>query len=353
MNIAPATARRWWSAVQRRDAAFDEAFVFGVTTTGVYCRASCPARRPLFEHVVFHRSKQEAERDGYRACRRCGTAPSGGVLRACEFIAHHIEEPIPLERLGRHVGWSPFHLQRVFRRSLGVTPKEFARRLRIERFRRHVRAGIGIAPAMYAAGFGSSSRLYERSIDNLGMTPAVYAEKGIGMTIGYDVIDCPLGRALIAATPLGLCSVEFGDSERALVSDLRAQFPRATVRRDPGMLRYARERLEKLFSGAVRDPNLPLDIRATVFQTRVWESLRSIPYGETRTYAEVARAIGRPRAVRAVGNACARNPVALVIPCHRVVGTDGGLHGYRGGLEKKRKLLSMERAQRSAAVPVS
>lgn len=306
--------------------------IFGVITTGVYCRDGCPARPPLPKNVVRFATREEAEREGFRACKRCWKT-GGGVLRACEFIARHLGEPLPLARIAAHAGWSPFHFQRVFRAALGVSPKEYARRLRIERFRRA--AGSGVTSAIYAAGFGSSSRLYERAKADLGMTPSTLAKKGEGMTIGYDFVDTPVGRVIVAATPVGICMVEFGG-----VAELRRRYPRAEVRRDPAMLSFARERISKMFDGI--DPNLPLDVKGTAFQAKVWATLRSIPYGSTRTYAEVARAIGRPRAVRAVARACATNPVAIVVPCHRVIGSDGKLHGYAGGLHRKKKLLEIE-----------
>ena len=337
-----ATERRWWRAALRRDPACDGAFVFGVATTAVYCRASCPARRPRLANVAFFRTSGEAEREGFRACLRCGPSRRAGVLGACELIARSVETPPTLERLARHAGLSPGHLQRVFLRSLGVTPKQYARRLRFERFGRRLRSGSPIAPALYAAGFGSSSRLYERAISQLGMTPAAVARKGLGMRIAYDLMGSPLGRVLIAATPLGICAVELGSSDRGLAKGLRDRFPAASIGKSSALLRFAKERLRRLFAGALQDPSLPLDLRATAFQARVWESLRSIPYGETRTYAEVARSLGRPRAVRAVARACGSNPVALLIPCHRVLGSGGELRGYRWGLARKRALLRRE-----------
>jgi AraC family transcriptional regulator of adaptative response/methylated-DNA-[protein]-cysteine methyltransferase len=323
--------RAWWRAVLRRDASFDGRFVFGVTTTAVYCRPGCPARSPRREHVVFFRGAREAQREGFRACRRCGSLP-GGLLAACEYIARHLEEPLTLERIARHVGWSPFHLQRVFRRGLGVSPRGYARRLRLERFRRGVRKG-GVERALHAAGFGSSSRLYERALADLGMSPATLARRGAGMRIAYDVFD----GALVAATPLGICSVELGGGVR----DLRRRYPEATITRSPALLRFAKERLRAFFKGL--DPGLPFDVRATAFQARVWAALRAIPAGETRSYAEVAKAIGRPAAARAVARACASNPVALLVPCHRVLGSDGALRGYRWGPGRKAELLRRER----------
>lgn len=324
--------------------------LYGVVTTAVYCRPGCPSRRPRPENIVRFLSPGEAEREGYRACRRCRpnepAGPPKGLLAACAFMARHAGEPLSLARLAREAGWSPSHFQRLFRRRLGVSPKEYARRLRFERLGRELRAGRPVSPALYAAGFGSSSRVYERSAAHLGMTPATVSRKGADMTIAYDLVPCPLGRALIAATEQGLCAVFFGDRDRPLVAELGARFPKARISRSPDLLRFAKERLRAVFGGA-RDPELPLDVRATAFQARVWESLRAIPFGETRTYAEIARAIGRPKAVRAVGAACGANPVALVIPCHRAVGTDGHLHGYRWGLDRKKALLAREKGSRS------
>ena len=339
----------WRRALQNRDSAYDGAFVFGVTTTGIYCRPGCPARRPLPEHVVLFRTPGEARGDGYRACKRCRPdqqpAIEGGILAACDYIARQVDTPPTLAGIARQVGWSPFHLQRVFRKTLGVSPKEFARRLRFERLGRELRSGRKVAPALYAAGFGSASRVYERAAAQLGMSPATLSRKGAGMSIAYDIVDCPLGKALIGATPLGICAVYFGDREKPLVVELRRRFPKARISRSPDLLRFARSRLNAVFEGA-REAQLPLDVRATAFQAKVWESLRAIPFGETRTYAEIARAIGRPAAVRAVGTACGANPVSLIIPCHRVVGSDGNLHGYRWGLGRKKALLARERGSR-------
>lgn len=340
---------RWLRALQNRESAYDGAFVFGVTTTGIYCRPGCTARRPRPEHVVLFRSPREARLEGHRACKRCRPdqppGVEGGILAACDYIARHSDGPLTLAALARQSGWSPFHFQRVFTRTLGVSPKEYARRLRFERLGRELRSGRKVAPALYLAGFGSPSRVYERASAQLGMSPATLSRKGAGMSIAYDIVACPLGKALIGATPLGICAVFFGDREKPLVSDLRARFPNARISRSPHLLRFARSRLKAVFQGA-RDARLPLDVRATAFQAKVCESLRAIPFGETRTYAEIAQAIGHPAAVRAVGTACGANPVSLLIPCHRVVGSDGSLHGYRWGLDRKKALLARERGAR-------
>ena len=339
-----ALMKTWWSAIRRRDRTFDGAFVFAVASTGIYCRASCPARRPLRRNVRFFSGPRAAERDGYRACRRCrpGSAPPPALAaRACAMLARHAEERLTLAELSRRLAVSPHHLQRMFTRTVGVSPREYLSVLRFERFRSRAQAPGGVARALFGAGFGSTSRLYERSRDRLGMTPATYRNGGAGMTIVYDVLDCPLGRALIAATPAGICDVAFGGSDRALAADLGRRHPRASIRRDARLLRRAGARLRRIFAGAAAD--LPLDVRATAFQARVWKELRAIPAGSTRTYGEIARRIGRPGAARAVGRACASNPVALLIPCHRAVGGGGALTGYRWGTERKRALLEMER----------
>jgi len=339
----------WLRALEHRDPAYDAAFVYGVRTTGIYCRPSCPARRPRPENVLLFRTAADARREGFRACRRCRPEETsglpGGLLAACDAIARHLDGPLTLAALARQVGWSPFHLQRVFRKKLGVSPKEYGRRLRFERLGRELRSGRKVSPALYAAGFGSPSRVYERASAQLGMSPATLSRKGAGMSIAYDLVDCPLGKALIGATAMGICAVYFGDRQQPLVRELRSRFPNARISRRPELLRFARERLKAVFSGA-RDARLPLDVRATAFQAKVWESLRAIPFGETRTYAEIARSIRAPKAVRAVGTACGANPVSLLIPCHRVVGTDGALHGYRWGPGRKKALLDRERGSR-------
>jgi AraC family transcriptional regulator, regulatory protein of adaptative response / methylated-DNA-[protein]-cysteine methyltransferase len=338
--------KRWWTAVERRDPAFDGAFVFAVLTTGIYCRPTCPARRPFEKNVRFFSTPEAAEREGFRSCRRC--RPSSGArptvdlpARACAYLSAHAEERVTLGDLSRRLSVSPHHLQRMFTRALGVSPKEYLSVLRFERFRSRARAPGGVSRALYGAGFGSSSRLYERSRARLGMTPGTYRRGGAGMDIAYDLLDCPLGRALVAATPLGICAVAFGKSDRALSAELSERYPRAAIRREPRLLRRVGGRLRRIFSGAAA--GLPLDVRATAFQARVWNELRSIPAGSTRSYGEIARRIGRPGSARAVARACASNPVAVLIPCHRAVGGDGGLSGYRWGTDRKKALLGLER----------
>lgn len=314
----------------RRDAGWDGRFVFAVTTTGVYCRPSCPARRPRRENVELFGDPAAAERAGYRACRRCHGRPDDRLLMACGLLSKL--EP---SRAAARLGLSPAHFARSFRRALGVTPAEYARHLRFERFRRRARFE-GLASA--SADFGSSSRLYERAASRLGMTPGTLASAGKGARIAYDVVPSPLGRLVIAATSRGICAVLPGGS----TSDLRGLFPRAEIRRSRALLRFAAGRLRALIDGRIADARLPLDVRSTAFQARVWAALRSIPAGETRSYAGIARALGRPESVRAVARACASNAVAVLVPCHRAVGSDGALTGYRWGLSRKRALLRAE-----------
>jgi AraC family transcriptional regulator of adaptative response/methylated-DNA-[protein]-cysteine methyltransferase len=260
------------------------------------------------------------------------------VRAVCRHIEAHLEEPVTLARLGRELGFSPFHVQRTFKTLLGVTPRGWAEARRLERFKEQVRRGGSVTNALYDAGYGSSSRLYERSSSQLGMTPAAYRDGGRGRSITFTIVQTALGLTLLAGTKQGVCAVRFGESERELEAGLRAEFPQASVAR--GELAGWVKALRSLMEGDAAE--LPLDIRATAFQRRVWEALRAIPRGETRAYSEIAEAIGAPRAARAVARACATNPVAVVIPCHRVVPKDGETGGYRWGAERKRKLLEAE-----------
>jgi AraC family transcriptional regulator of adaptative response/methylated-DNA-[protein]-cysteine methyltransferase len=342
-------ARRW-RAVLARDAGADGGFVFGVRSTGIYCRPSCPARRPRRDHVSYFGGPAEAERAGYRACRRCHPREESMhqqqatlVRQACEMIESAADSPPSLATLSRRIGYSPYHLHRMFRRVTGVTPRQYAEAVRTRRLRGGLRAGTPVTRALLDAGFGSASRLYERAPAELGMTPAAYRRGGRGMRIAYAVARSPLGMLLVATTPRGVCAVRLGDRVAALAAGLRRELPGATLVRDDARLRPVMERVLGQLDGRRPDARLPLDIRATAFQRRVWQALRAIPIGTTRSYAAIARAIGRPRAARAVGAACASNPVALVIPCHRAVRSDGGLGGYAWGIERKRRLLARER----------
>jgi AraC family transcriptional regulator, regulatory protein of adaptative response / methylated-DNA-[protein]-cysteine methyltransferase len=348
-NIRSGFERRW-RAVQARDRRYDGAFVYAVRSTGIYCRPSCPARRPSRGRVVFFPSAQAAEAAGFRPCRRClpravsPLQPAGDAVRdLCRYIEAHLDERLTLSRLAARLGMSPFALHRAFKRILGVTPREYADAQRIERLKTSLAGGRDVTTALYEAGYSSSSRLYERAASRLGMTPAVYGRGGPGMLIRYSISSCPLGRMLVAATDRGVCSVSLGQSDRVLRQALAREYPRAEIRNGrAGLLRYVRALLRHLH-GSATPLHLPLDVRATAFQQRVWSALCRIPYGATRTYGQVARSIGRPRAVRAVARACATNPTCIVVPCHRVVRSDGGLGGYRWGIARKQALLEQEK----------
>jgi AraC family transcriptional regulator, regulatory protein of adaptative response / methylated-DNA-[protein]-cysteine methyltransferase len=337
-----------WNAVLARDAAHDGEFVFGVSSTGVYCRPSCAARRPRRENVQFFLVPEQAEQAGYRACLRCkpksfsGNTESDGVKAICRFIEQHLDEPVTLDRLGKEFRQSPFHLQRRFKRVLGITPREYADSCRLRMLKRNLQAGDSVTRAMYDAGYGSSSRLYERTASQLGMTPDKYRRGAIAAAVRYTCADSPLGRMLIAATERGICSIQFARSDGELIEGLKREFPFAVRKVDEGGLQSWAQALLKHMRGKNLDSSLPLDIRATAFQRRVWTYLQSIPFGATRSYSQVAKAIGRPTASRAVARACATNPVAVAIPCHRVVREDGSMGGYRWGIERKRALLEME-----------
>jgi AraC family transcriptional regulator of adaptative response/methylated-DNA-[protein]-cysteine methyltransferase len=338
-----------WNAVMARDAARDGEFVFAVSSTGVYCRPSCPARRPRRGNVQFFSGPEQAERGGYRACLRCkpksvsGNAESSGAKAICRFIEQHLDEPLTLERLGKEFRQSPFHLQRRFKAVLGITPREYADSCRMRMLKRNLQAGDSVTRAMYDAGYGSSSRLYERTASQLGMTPDKYRRGAIAAAIRYTCADSPLGRMLIAATERGICAIQFARSDGELIEGLKREFPFATRKSDQAGLQSWVDSLLKHMRGKALDSSLPLDIRATAFQRRVWTYLQSIPFGATRSYSQVAQAIGQPSACRAVARSCATNPVAVAIPCHRVVREDGSMGGYRWGIERKKALLEMER----------
>ena len=342
-----------WNAVLSRDSRRDGEFVFAVSSTGVYCRPSCAARRPRRENVRFFAAPQAAERAGFRACLRChpralsGNSASDSVKAICRFIEQHLDEPLTLDRLGKEFHQSPFHLQRRFRAVLGITPREYADSCRLKSLKRNLQSGDSVTRAMYDAGYGSSSRLYERTASQLGMTPDKYRRGAIAATIRYACADSPLGPMLIAATDRGVCSIQFGRSDGELIEGLKREFPFATRKADEGTIRPWVEALLGKIRGSDADSSLPLDIRSTAFQRRVWTYLQSIPFGETKSYAQVAKAIGRPSACRAVARACATNPVAVAIPCHRVVRGDGGLGGYRWGIGRKKTLLALERSSLS------
>ena len=350
MSIWKDESEERWQAVLARDSAFDGNFVFAVSSTGIYCRPSCPARRPNREKVSFFTLPEAAEQAGFRACRRCRPQEAPAldpqvdmVQRVCRFIEAQDENSITLAALSDHIGLSAFHLQRVFKSVMGITPRQYADACRIGKFKVRLRDGESVTGAMYDAGFGSSSRLYERAPSELGMTPATYGRGGRGATINYTIARSSLGRLLVAATGRGVCAVKLGDSDEALQADLKKEYPAAEIKRMDTALQQPVELLLDYLAGKQPHLDLPLDIQATAFQWQVWEQLRAIPYGKTRSYGDVAKAMGQPKAVRAVARACASNRVALVIPCHRVIREDKSLGGYRWGLDRKRKLLEQER----------
>jgi AraC family transcriptional regulator, regulatory protein of adaptative response / methylated-DNA-[protein]-cysteine methyltransferase len=346
-------AGRRWRIVQARDRRYDGAFVYAVRSTGIYCRPSCPSRRPRRAMVEFFPIPEAAEAAGFRACRRCrprlvrGTDPAVAMVRTlCRFIEARLDDPADLHRLGHQVGRSPDQVRRAFHRVLGVSPREYRDARRLARLKTSLKERRHVSPAVYEAGYGSSSRVYERAATALGMTPATYGRGGRGAVIRYAIVPSPLGQLLVAATERGVCRLSLGDAAAALERELRAEYPAAEIARDNRGLAAWIATILRHLDGREPSLDLPLDIRATAFQQRVWTELQKIPYGDTRSYQAVASAIGRPRAARAVARACASNPVPLAIPCHRVVRGDGSPGGYRLGVERKRRLLETERVIR-------
>jgi len=346
--ITPGAAARYWRATRARDPRADGTFVLAVRSTHIYCRPSCPARRPLRRNVTFFRTREEAERQGYRPCLRCRpneiSGPVGLVQRAVDLLAQSTDESLRLRQLAQTLGATQSTLRRAFLQVTGLKPRELAEALRLKRFKALMRAGKSITDALYETGYGSSSRVYERSNAQLGMTPATYRKGGLGMKLGYTIAKSPLGKVLVAATERGVSAVYLGDDESKLVAELGEEYPRAEIAAaSNGFERWVKEVLSRV-EGQPPHFELPLDLQATAFQRRVWKELQRIPRGRTRTYAQVARSLGQPKAVRAVARACATNPVSIVVPCHRVIREDGALAGYRWGLSRKEQLLASERS---------
>ena len=344
-------ANQKWSLVLARDAKADGRFVYAVKSTGVFCRPSCPSRRPRPENVEFFDSPAEAQRAGYRACRRCTPLERNPQARkieaACRYIDENLDVTLTLTAISRHVEISPFHFQRLFKRVLGISPRQYQQTRRAGKFRQALLGEGRVTDAIYEAGYSSSSRAYEGIPAQLGMTPSAFRRKGAGVAIRYTLLTTELGKLLIATTPRGVCSVRFGESDAALLRELKNDFAAAAVSRDDEGLRPLAAQVAQLLNGTAAAPNIALDIQGTAFQQLVWQALRRIPAGETRSYAEVASLIGRPKAVRAVANACASNPVAVVVPCHRVVQKNGNMAGYRWGIKRKTALLETEQSARS------
>ena len=339
-----------WAAIERRDPAADGKFLYGVRTTGVYCRPGCASRLPLRKNTVFFEAAADAEMAGLRPCKRCrptdGSTASrhvAAVERACALIRAGATMPT-LAELADAAAISRFHFHRVFRQITGATPRDYARTHRLGRLGDKLDAGEPIATAIYAAGFGSSSRAYEAAPTGLGMTPAARQRAGRGQTIRYVTVATSLGWALVAASTRGICMTALGDDRDRLAAMVRQRFAAATIiAEDAGLADWA-ERIVRFIAAPGQVPDLPLDIQGTAFQARVWRALQKIPAGATASYREIAAAIGQPKAVRAVAQACATNRLALLVPCHRVIRSDGELGGYRWGLERKRALLAGERA---------
>lgn len=339
-----------YEAISNRDSKYDGVFVTAVTSTKIYCRPSCPARTPLRKNVRFYSLPAIAEANGFRPCKRCHPREidvrdeqASRVQLVCDYITEHLTETLTLDDLSAVVYWSPHHLQRTFKDVMGISPRQYTDAQRMKHFKHGLQEGASVLDAAVDAGFSSTSRLYEKTDDHIGMTPVTYQKGGAEMTIAYSVTDSTLGALLIARTERGICAVEMGDEETKLIDTLHNEFPQAEIVRDDAYLQPAMQQTLDYLGGWQPHLDLPLDIRMTAFQQRVLDELKRIPYGETRSYGDIAKAIGKPKAARAVGNVCNKNPVPIIIPCHRVVRSDGSIEGYAFGTHRKRILLDMER----------
>jgi len=345
-NVPPGAPGRYWRATISRDARADGTFVLAVRSTHIYCRPSCPARRPLRRNVVFFRTGAEAEQQGFRPCLRCRPNEIAGpvvlVERATRELAQCTEDGLRFGALAAKLGTTAATLRRAFLQTTGLRPRDLSAGLRLTRFKKMLRDGRSIAEAVYETGYGSTSRVYERSNAQLGMTPATYKKGGKNMKIGYSIAKSSLGKILVAATERGVSAVYLGDADAKLVEELREEYPRAEITAaSDSFERWVKEIVQRVEGNPPR-LELPLDLQATAFQRRVWQELQLIPRGSTRTSSQVAKALGKPKAVRAVARACATNPVSIVVPCHRVIRGDGSLAGYRWGLSRKQQLLALE-----------
>lgn len=349
MVAQPLDAR--WNAVMTRDKSADGQFVLAVITTRIYCRPSCPSRKPRPENVRFYELPAMAEDAGFRPCKRCRpreaelVSPQAQLVQTvCDYIRAHADEgdAVSIDAIAAAVGYAPSHIAHTFKDVLGMTPKQYAETQRLSHLKRTLRAGGTVTDAIYAAGYSSPSRVYERSDETMGMTPAAYQRGGLGVEIAYTVSPCSFGMLLVGMTERGVCEVGIYDDFESAAAGIRAEFPNATLIRDDARLLPAVQAILDHVDGRRASLDLPLDVQATAFQQRVWDELRRIPRGETRTYAQIAQALGKPKAVRAVAHACASNHAAIIIPCHRVIGSDGGLRGYKWGISRKQALLTAE-----------
>lgn len=350
------SSNKKWQSVLAREISADGEFVYAVKSTGIFCRPSCPSRRPNREQVEFFNSAADAQKAGYRSCMRCTPSERnpqlGKIETACRYIEQNLETTLSLKSISAKIGMSPFYFQRLFKRTLGISPREYQKSKRASQFRAALRTQSRVTDAIYEAGYSSSSRAYEQSAREFGMTPSDFRRKGEGIAINFTVISTELGKMLVAATPRGICSVRFGESEVALAKELKQEFEAAKISRDDDALGPVATRVMELLDATSVPSGFALDIQGTAFQQLVWNALRQIPRGQTCSYAEVAASIGKPKAVRAVASACASNPLAIVVPCHRVVHKNGSLSGYRWGVERKAALLRRERARNSRATSV-
>lgn len=352
MAAAPAlpTAADRWRIVLARDRRFDGTFVYAVASTGIYCKPSCPSRRPRPDNVEFYAVPEAAERAGFRACRRCKPSDVHArdprvelVRRACRHLDQSPASADTLPALAKRLQTTAPRLIRAFRAILGVSPRQYRDAKRLAHFKTALKRRSTVSPALYEAGFSSPSRVYERADRDLGMTPAAYQRGGAGLEVRFTVVPSPLGRLLVAGTERGICQVKLGDAAGPLEAELREEYANADLSRDDGTLAQWTTAIVRHLEGQEPHLDLPTDVRATAFQRRVWDELKKIPRGETRSYSQLARAVGNPKATRAVARACATNPVAIVVPCHRVIREDGALGGYRWGIERKERLLKAER----------
>ena len=345
-----------WDAVVARDDSYDGEFVFAVRSTGIYCKPSCPAKHARREQVLFLSSPDEAEQSGFRPCKRCRPREAHSsrtrlVDNVCKYIDSNLGQKLTLSKIGNHAGLSPYYLQRTFKQVLGISPRQYVEARRLAKMKHSLTRGQTVNDALYDAGFSSRSRIYKKT-PSVGVAPGAFRRGGEGLVIEYTIIDSPLGRLLVGGTERGVCAVCLGASNEAVEASLSQDYFAADLHRNDQALKKWAAKFMEYFTSRPFNLNLPVDVQATAFQWRVWKEIQSIPYGQTSTYSKIASAIGKPKAVRAVARACATNPVSLVVPCHRVVGSDGELHGYRWGLQRKQALLIHEKMSEREKYPL-